>query len=322
MDFNNTIFPDPSFNYGTLANFQNDVIYIPINKDKYNKANNKPTSSSYSNKEITSDTNSNFIPCIFLPANRGKPTNNFLVMFHGNGEDIFLSHEMADGLRQKLEMNVLLVEYPGYSLYKADKNSQTILEDSLYIYEFIKKEFKNVKEENIFVYGRSIGSAPAIYVASQKKVAALFLVSAFTSIRAVVKNMVGPLCYLVKNRFLSIDYIKNVQCPIYFIHGKIDTLIPYTETVKLFDSCSHKEQNEYRYPEGMTHNDYDLREDILEPIRLFIKNKNLLKPSEGTVFPDYLFKMPNSVLADIKKNKGSEKIINKNEYYEYYDDDI
>lgn len=311
MELNDTIFPEPLFNYDTLNNFPHNVLYIPIDKDEYNKANKKPLSSS-KKKEINDKYE--FIPCLFVQAKRGKLSNNFIIMFHGNGEDIFHSYEMADGLSQKLEMNVIVVEYPGYSMYQKDKSSQTILEDSLYIYEYIKNHFKNVHEENIFVYGRSIGSAPAIYLASQKKIAGLFLVSAFTTVKAIAKNMIGFLSFLVKERFTSINYIQNVECPIYFIHGKSDSLIPYTETVKLFENCSYKEKNGASYPPHMTHNDFSLKKDILEPIKTFIQKQNLQKPSEGSSILGELFKTPFSVYSEFKNRTGSVNSVSKIEY--------
>ena len=174
---------------------------------------------------------------------------------------------MAEGLWEKLDMNIIIIEYPGYSIYPGEPNAKKILENTDIVYDFIKNEF-NIEDKNIFIFGRSIGTGPAIYLASIRKPNALFVVSSFTSIRTVAGNIVGPLKYLVKDRFLSKDYIKNVSCPTFFIHGKSDPLIPYEETLALIDMCKCKKDS--LLPNHMTHNDFDLESDITEPINKFV----------------------------------------------------
>ena len=46
-------------------------------------------------------------------------SSKLLVYFHANAEDIVLSHDLLDFLRVLLKVNVVAVEYPGYSLYTA-----------------------------------------------------------------------------------------------------------------------------------------------------------------------------------------------------------
>ena len=98
-------------------------------------------------------------------------------------------------------MNVIIVEYPGYSIYKENKSSDTILEDSLCVFDFLTEILK-IDKDHIIVYGRSIGSAPATYLCSQRKPGSLILMSPFTSLRAVAENLVGNLIkFLVSERY-------------------------------------------------------------------------------------------------------------------------
>ncbi len=73
-------------------------------------------------------------------------------------------------------MNVVVVEYLGYSLYKDDKSSDKVLQDSLTVYDYLTETLK-VDEENIFVFGRSIGSGPSLYLSSKRKPGCLILMS-------------------------------------------------------------------------------------------------------------------------------------------------
>ena len=278
MDFNSLVFPTPSFDYHMIKIYNDELIYIPSNDEKENY----------------------YIPCLFLKNKISQNSKNFIIFFHGNAEDIFLSRAMASGLLEKINMNIIVVEYPGYSIYKGEPEADKILKNTWIVYDFVKKTFK-LEDKNIFVFGRSIGSGPAVYLASVRKPNALLLVSSFTSIRAVAGNLVGPLKYLLKDRFFSIEYIKNVKCPVFFIHGKSDPLIPYKETLLLKDNC--KTYYEILLPEHMTHNDFDLYEDIVGPIDKFIKNKSNIDNEKKDYNKDEyekLYKMPEEVYSYVQ----------------------
>lgn len=132
---------------------------------------------------------------------------------------------------------MLAVEYPGYGLYKGTPNDAMIMKDTEAVYDFFVKKL-NVKHQNIVIFGRSIGSGPATYLASQREVGALILMSAFTSIRDVVKDFAGKWAqYLVKQRFNNLEMIAKVNCPIFLIHGQKDKLIPYTHSEELHRNC-------------------------------------------------------------------------------------
>ena len=280
MEFNSIIFPTPKFDYNMLEYYKDELIFIPKEKGK-----------------------KDFIPCLFI-RDYNSQTKNIIIMFHGNAEDIFGARNMGEALCQKLHMNIILVEYPGYSIYKEEPSTEELLQNTTIIYDYIKDKVK-LKDKNIFIFGRSIGTSPATYLSSKRKPNALINISAFTSIKAVAENLVGFLKILVKDRLLSIDYIKNVTCPILFIHGQKDPLIPFKETIILKDNCDCP--FEVILPIEMTHNDFDLDEDIIEPINNFL-NKNC-KIDKGKNEFDHneeiqkLFEFPSYIKTITQNNK-------------------
>ena len=284
MELNNIVFPKPNFDFSLIGCYEDELIFIP--KTKYNNE---------------------YIPCLFL-RDYNSQSKNIIIMFHGNAEDIFGARSMGDALCQKLHMNVIIIEYPGYSLYQQESNAEELLSNTTIIYDFIKDFFK-LTDKNIFVFGRSIGTSPAIYLASKRKPNALITISAFTSIKAVADNLVGFLKIFVRERLISIDYIKNVTCPILFIHGQKDPLIPFKETIILKDNCDCP--FEVVLPIDMTHNDFDLDTDIMEPINKFIA-KNCKVDNRRNNFDDNdqiqkLFEIPDNIKEMIENN------INQNE---------
>jgi len=96
-------------------------------------------------------------------------------------------------------MYIIIVEYPGYSIYKTDKDADKLLDDALIVFDYLTDEL-NINSSNIYIYGRSIGSGPALYVSSKRKPGGLVLISPFTSIQAVAQESVGLLKFLVSER--------------------------------------------------------------------------------------------------------------------------
>lgn len=140
------------------------------------------------------------------------------------------------------------------------------MEDTTIVYDYIKEKF-NVKDEDIFIYGRSIGSAPSIFLASKRKVKALFIVSGFSSLKDVGKGLyVG---WAMEDIFKNIEYITKITIPSLFIHGKNDSLISCEQSKKLYEKCPSN-RKKIIYIENMSHNNYNLIQDILNNIGIFL----------------------------------------------------
>ncbi len=181
MDLNGILFPAPEEYINVIDQYENEVIYVPKPRNKDDKS-------------------QDHIPCLLLFSRYKLVSKSFCIFFHGNAEDIFAARDIADRIRTDLSMNVIVIEYPGYSLYKEDKCSDKVLQDSLTVYDYLIETLK-VEEDNIYIFGRSIGSGPSLYLSSKRKPGALILMSPFTSVRAVAENLVGNIFkYLISER--------------------------------------------------------------------------------------------------------------------------
>jgi len=286
LDLNGILFPSPTFDI-PLEGYENELIFIEKKKKK--------------------DMPEEHIPCILLQAKLKNLSKYFLVFFHGNAEDIFIAKEIAEKIKDYLYVNVLIVEYPGYSIYKGDKSADAVLEDSLTVFDFLTNYLK-VESENIIIFGRSIGSAPATYLCSERKPGALILMSPFTSIRAVAENLVGTLMkFLISERFTNIEYIKSVSCPVMFIHGQLDTLIPFEHTLKLKDNCNCP--YELILPEDMDHNNFHYEIDFIRPLREFLKRHTSFKSGEtcDIEIPLYISELPVQLREHLSKENIKDK---------------
>lgn len=172
------------------------------------------------------------IPCLLIPPD--APTDMVLLYFHANGEDILQSQFVCELLKTAFNVRfvdqcwVVAMEYPGYSVYKANHISEEIImQDSDLVMTHIINKF-NVKLDRILIMGRSLGTGPACWLATKYPAAGLILVSPFTSIKDVASEhygLIGGL--LVKNRFNNLENIKKTKCPTLIIHGQKDNLVPF-----------------------------------------------------------------------------------------------
>jgi abhydrolase domain-containing protein 17 len=104
----------------------------------------------------------------------------------------------------------LSVEYPGYGLYLGVPSEEEILKDSELVYDYLT-EVLGVKEENIILMGKSLGSGPATHLASHRRPSSLILITPYTSIMECAVDLLGRFCrYLVNDRFRNIDQINKV----------------------------------------------------------------------------------------------------------------
>jgi hypothetical protein len=72
-----------------------------------------------------------------------------------------------------------------------------VLKDAEIVYDFINQVL-NISENNIILLGRSIGTGPVTYLGRERNPGAIILISPFTSIKDVAKNMVGEFMSHVK----------------------------------------------------------------------------------------------------------------------------
>lgn len=133
-----------------------------------------------------------------------------MIYFHGNAEDLGQAYGLLNHLRNTLKIHLLAVEYQGYGIYPGHPTAKNILEDANTVYDYIVHTC-GWKQKDIMLFGRSLGTGPATELAANKEPGALLLMSAYTSIRGVVKNISGKFTqYLIAERFKSIDLMEYV----------------------------------------------------------------------------------------------------------------
>src|SRR5881296_159892 len=156
---------------------------------------------------------------------RPSPPSPALLWFYGNGENIAAIWPLVRTF-QPPGTAVLVLDYPGYggSGGRATESALYAAADAAYAALVTRPD---VDPRRIYVYGRSLGSAPATYTAAHRPVAGLILESPFINAAAMAKHHYGLLPRFLLH--LSLDNIANVRwvhCPILLFHGDADRLVP------------------------------------------------------------------------------------------------
>lgn len=180
------------------------------------------------------------IPYLYLPsytsADKTQVSSECLVYFHGNAEDIGHSVSILHSLRKYLNMNVFAMEYPGYGLIsRYSRNPHIMKENAIGFYRMIKEEL-GFPSKNIIVFGRSIGSGPACFVASNPDVKTLVLMSPIASIKQVATDHTCRcVSCCLENFFDNVDCVRRTNAKLLVIHGNIDEVVPFSNGQTVVD---------------------------------------------------------------------------------------
>jgi fermentation-respiration switch protein FrsA (DUF1100 family) len=170
-----------------------------------------------------------------------------LLVSHGNAEDLGDDRSWLEGLRQA-GFNVFAYDYQGYGTSQGKPSEKTACDDETAAYDYLTVNLK-IPANNVIIFGRSVGSGPAVYLAARRPVAALILQSPFLSaFRVVTYIPIFPF-----DRFPNYKEIGRVRCPLLIIHGTQDSIINIRHGRKLFDLANEPKQF-FAVP-GADHND-------------------------------------------------------------------
>jgi fermentation-respiration switch protein FrsA (DUF1100 family) len=169
----------------------------------------------------------------YLPPREGRPV---IVYFHGNGGHIGYR---AGRLRRFARdgYGVLMLEYRGYGGNPGAPSEAGFYADAAAALDFLARD--GIMPNRLVLYGESLGSGVAVYLAAQREIGALILEAPFTSVAEVAQYHYSfvPASLLLWDRFDSFSRIGNVKAPILLLHGDRDRVVPVRFGRALFEAA-------------------------------------------------------------------------------------
>ncbi|MEW6097039.1 MAG: alpha/beta hydrolase [bacterium] len=185
----------------------------------------------------------------YIPAKNPIAT---LLFCHGNAGNI--SHRL-ESIRvfNELNLNVFIFDYRGYGKSKGRISEEGSYCDAKAAYYYILSHIEQDKNK-IVLFGKSLGAAVAIDLASKVDAKALISESGFTSVIKIGQEVYPflPVKWFCTIKYDSLSKIKTIHIPKLIIHSKNDEMIPFHHGKELFDAAH--EPKEFYILTGL-HND-------------------------------------------------------------------
>lgn len=167
-----------------------------------------------------------------------KDRNRLPLIFYfgGNAEEVSLNIEQ---FLEKLEANVVLVNYRGYGKSSGSPSEDGLKADALAIHDALVKDL-DIPREKTLAWGRSLGSSMAAFLARERGLGGLVLTCPFDAIDRVAADFYpGWLVGLVlKDRHNTIDFSPGIESRTLVLAASDDEVISAERTRTLYDSLT------------------------------------------------------------------------------------
>ncbi|EEE56481.1 hypothetical protein OsJ_05702 [Oryza sativa Japonica Group] len=194
-----------------------------------------------------------------------------LLYSHGNAADLGQMFELFVELSAHLNVNLMgirirrLYDYSGYGQSSGKPSEHNTYADIEAVYRCLVETY-GASEENIILYGQSVGSGPTLDLASR-----------LPHLRAVVLH--SPILsglrvmYPVKHTYWfdiykNIDKIPLVRCPVLVIHGTADEVVDCSHGRALWELS--KVKYEPLWVKGGNHCNLELYPEYIKHLKKFV----------------------------------------------------
>jgi alpha-beta hydrolase superfamily lysophospholipase len=183
-------------------------------------------------------------------------------------------HSNADNLQRWGKYNktflqwgydFIVWDYRGYGKSTGKPTAENLRSDAELVYKFANKRYES---KQIIIYGRSLGTGLAAYVAFRHSAKRLILETPYHSFADVANTYapIFPYSMLLRYEFPVYQYLPQVKCPITIFQGTEDELLPFVSTIKLREVINEK-KDEFIIIEGGKHHNLGEYEQYRDHLR-------------------------------------------------------
>ena len=165
------------------------------------------------------------ISALFLKDPTARHT---LFYFHGNAEDLGDCFPMMEMMREK-GYSVFSFDYRGYGTTPGVAKEANVYADAASALEYLIA-IEEIDVGSVILYGKSVGSGPAVELGTRYQVGGVILEGGFISAFQVVTYF--PL--IPFDPFKNLKKIDKIGCPLLIIHAERDRIVPFRHAEKLY----------------------------------------------------------------------------------------
>lgn len=169
--------------------------------------------------------------------------NKIVVFFHGNSYNL---EKFIDKMEPwiKAGYGLLAPEYEGFGHIPGDLRQAQLETDAKTAIAYLNS--KGFKNQDIILYGHSLGTYVATYTAQklgqENPFDAVILEAPFFSLLETARTYVYglvPLSWIMKDIYPTFELVDQINTRVFIGHGKKDKVIPYTQGLRLFNQARH-----------------------------------------------------------------------------------
>lgn len=175
-----------------------------------------------------------------------------ILYFHGNTGSIRRWATTAEELTS-YGFDVFIIDYRGYGKSRGRRSEAAMHLDAKAAFEFLAKRYG---EEQIVIYGRSLGSGFAVRLGAEFPGNKLVLETPFFSLLEIAEQQAPyvPIGFLLRFPFRSDELIGNMKNPMIFFHGTRDRVVAYKSGLKLYEKSGSEDKQMVTIPGGRHNN--------------------------------------------------------------------
>ncbi len=184
----------------------------------------------------------------FLPADSIR--KGIVVYFHGNMENV-VHYASNAGFFTDRGYEVWMPDYPGFGKSTGERTEKKMLDQGMMVYNMAAA---SIPADSIVIYGRSLGTGIASYVASDVSCKALVLETPYYSIPSLFAHyaFLYPVNAMSNYKFPNYEYLPGVKSMVIILHGTKDNVVPFSNALKLKQLL--KKDDSFITFEGGSHN--------------------------------------------------------------------
>ena len=181
--------------------------------------------------------------------NQGK--SKAIIYFGGNAEQISNNIAMFEEVFEG--HTVYLIDYRGYGRSNGEPTEQNLFADALHVYDQITPLYQSIS-----AIGRSLGSGLGIYLAANRGLEKLVLLTPYDSIAEVAQSHypMFPTRYLVRDKFESINRAADITVPVLIMAAEHDPVVPNIHTEKLLKRLTNSNV-QFQMVKNVAHNNIE-----------------------------------------------------------------
>ena len=183
---------------------------------------------------------------------KAAPSRAVILYCHGNAGNLSHRISTADFWRREFGVSVFLFDYRGYGRSQGSPSEEGIFQDTLVAFQELRRLAPG---QAVIVYGRSLGTVPAVRLALTEALSGLILDSPLSN----AQDMAGRILplpgmgWVTSFKLDNLEAASGLKTPLLVFHGERDSIIPLEQGKRVYEAASRPKK--LVVLEGQGHND-------------------------------------------------------------------